>query len=169
MVRWPPPVYRARIVFRAPLEYVFAWWTDYGPEDGRLGRYGHTRRILSRGACQVVFEDLVDQGVEGWGWTRDVVTLSPPDRWRDWSIGNQRDFDLDYRLRSLGEEQTELVLRGRRRPRMLGTVNPPLAPWERAVAVEWRNFARALEADYRAGRPAAPPPSARRVRSRSAA
>ena len=30
------PEYRTRVAFRAPLEFVFAWCTDYSPQDASL-------------------------------------------------------------------------------------------------------------------------------------
>ena len=33
---WSGPAYRMQIDFRVPLDFAFAWCTDYSPEDGKL-------------------------------------------------------------------------------------------------------------------------------------
>jgi hypothetical protein len=96
----------------------------------------------------VSYEDL-DDTPGGWMWTRWSVTLTPPDRWHAEALGNYRDWKLDYSLRSLADGRTELILRGRRRPAVLGKANPPKAELEGSLRKDWTQFGRALEADYR--------------------
>lgn len=145
---WPGPTYQVRCVFRAPLEFVYRWCTDYTPHDAKLESGSYRRRILRRSAREVVYEDLDDAG-EGWAWSRHVVHLRPPDRWRSDSVGSHRTIALDYRLSRLPGGKTQLVLTAHRRPSGIGGRNPPRSQWELSVGRSWRQFARALERDYR--------------------
>ena len=151
-----PRRYEIRQKFRAPLEYVFAWCTDYTTEDPRLEGERYQRQILARSRRRVVYEDLTDSP-GGWMWSRQTVTLMPPDRWTAEANGNYRSWKLDYRLRALPGHRTELRLVGLRRATPLGAPNPARATLERELRLSWRRFARAAERAYRQGRPAREP------------
>jgi hypothetical protein len=146
--RWPGPSYEVRVTFRAPIDFVYRWCTDYTPEDARYEKEDYTRRILRRTSREVVYEDLTDTK-EGWFWSRHVVHLHPPDHWRSDTVGSHRAYALDYRLSSLPGNRTQLTLTARRRPYGIGGKNPPKTQWEPSVAKSWRNFARVLERDYK--------------------
>ena len=147
--KWPPPRYVVKARFRAPLEFVYRWCTDYTPEDARHEAEAYERRILRRTSREVVYEDLADTP-NGWAWSRHVVELDPPDHWHSRSVGSHRAIDLDYRLAPRADGGTELTLIARRRPTPVGGRNASKAAWERSVAASWRLFARSLERDYRA-------------------
>jgi hypothetical protein len=102
----------------------------------------------------VVYEDLTETP-QGWMWSRQVVTLHPPDRWHAVAVGNYRTWNLDYSLRELSHGQTEFTMRGERRPTPLGVRNPPRAVLERELQTMWGNLGKALERGYRARRPRA--------------
>ena len=68
------------------------------------------------------------------------------------AVGNRRAWDIDYRLKSLPGDRTQLTLRGRRTPLLLGPKNPPKAKLQKNLTQSWQKFARALEADYRKSR-----------------
>jgi hypothetical protein len=148
MTNWPPPLYEARVTLRAPLSFAFRWCTDYSSQDPALEKGSYQRKLLERSANRRVYEDL-SAGPTGWVWSRAVITLRPPDRWHDEEVGNYCDWSIDYRLTSLGPDRTELVIRGHRRPRSLGSANPPKARFDKAVATAWKGFGRALEREYR--------------------
>jgi hypothetical protein len=141
-------VYEFRQRFGAPIDFVYRWCTDYSPDDPGLEKEPYTRRVLRRGPRLVVYEDLYDTD-HGWMWSRQVVTLQPPDRWHAEATGNYRTWTLDYELRTLRDGATELRFRGRRRSTLLGGQNPPKARLERELRASWANFAKALERDYR--------------------
>ena len=96
----PGPEYRIKVAFRVPMDYVFAWCTDYTPDDGRLEGEKYARRIIERSARRVVFEDLEDTK-EGWLWNRDVVTLRPPNQWHMEGIASRADVTADYVLSNI--------------------------------------------------------------------
>jgi hypothetical protein len=152
---WPRPTYQVRAEFRAPLEFVYRWCTDYTATDARYEGEGYQRRILQRSRRTVVYEDL-DEIQRGWYWSRHVVRLMPPDRWHSDSVGSHREIALDYRLSRLPGGRTRLVLTGRRRPYGVGGKNPPKAEWERSVGEAWVKFGRALERDFRKSRARSP-------------
>ncbi|HTW39341.1 MAG TPA: hypothetical protein VMF04_00540 [Thermoplasmata archaeon] len=141
------PQYHVRTVIRAPLPFVFAWCTDYAPDDAVREKEEYARKVISRGPNRVIFEDLVDSA-KGWNWARHDVTIFPPDRWHSDSVGSHRSVWIDYALTPLGPQRTRLDVRWRREPTALGA---PVAKavMERSATRGWNNFARALEQDYR--------------------
>jgi hypothetical protein len=151
LAKWPPPDYQIRVIFHAPLSFVFRWCTDYSAGDHALLKSGAQRKVVEKGPKRRVFEDLHDSA-SGWGWTRWVIALRPPDTWHADSVGNYCAWSLDYKLVALGGDRTEMTLRGRRRPMVLGSANPARAPLERGIGQEWRQFGRELERDYRRNR-----------------
>ncbi len=141
--------YRFRTSFRAPLPFVFRWCTDYRSDDARREGEVYRRKVLVRSPRRVVYEDLDELPDGAWFWTRHVVTLEPPDHWHSESIGNRREYRLDYRLRELDDGRTELVFVGRRRPTGLGAKNPTAASFQREMERGWTKFRTELERDYR--------------------
>jgi hypothetical protein len=139
--------YHVRAQFRAPIGFVFDWCTDFARDDAAREKDRYVRKIVSRSDHRVVFEDLVDSP-KGWNWARHDVSLYPPNRWHSESIGSHRTTSLEYVLTRLGPERTRLDLSWRRWPTALGS-RIPRAKLERAVTKSWKNFARALEKDYR--------------------
>jgi hypothetical protein len=149
--KWPGPTYEAHAEFRAPMDFVFRWCTDYTPEDSKLEKEAYQRRILRRSPREVVYEDL-DDTPDGWFWAHHVVRLHPPDRWHSDSVGSHRLYSLDYRLTPLSGNRTRLTLRARRRRYGVGGKNPSVRTWKRHTETLWKNFARELERDYRKAR-----------------
>ena len=140
--------YAIRTTFRAPVPFVFAWCTDYSAKDAEIEGEEYERRVISRERSRVVYEDL-EKIPGGWSWSHWNIRLSPPRVWRAEAIGNYRSWRLEYRLRSLDDGRTELTIRGRRTPMLLGTKNPARSELEGDLRKAWRKFGRALEADYR--------------------
>jgi hypothetical protein len=152
---WSHPPYRVSVSFRAPLEFVFGWCTDYGPEDAALEHEAYQRKVIERKPRRVVFEDL-EETKDGWFWSRDVVTLRPPNRWHMDGVGNRRDVVADYRLSTLPDGRTQLDLSWSRRPKTPERRGPSRAEREASGLQSWRHFAEALEKDYRKSRSGSP-------------
>lgn len=144
---WKGPEYHVSVSFRAPLDFVFAWCTDYTPGDAKLEKEDYERKIIERTPRRVIFEDL-EEAKDGWNWSRDVVSLHPPNRWHADGIGNNRDWVGDYMLATLPDGRTRLDLRWRRRPKVPDA--KPLTKEEREASGKraWESFAAALERDY---------------------
>lgn len=142
------PEYRIRVAVRVPLEFAFAWCTDYTPEDASLEGESYERKIIERTARRVVFEDL-EESKDGWFWSRDVVTLRPPRRWHMDGTGNRRDVTANYLLTSLPDGRTQLELRWRRQPKGPEAKKLTKAQREADTLRAWKRFAAAMERDYR--------------------
>jgi len=149
--RSPVTVYKIRTVLRAPVDFSYAWCTDYRPEDRKLEGDPGSRQILRKSRRTVVYEDL-NPTPHGWMWSRQTVTLQPPNRWHATAEGNYRTWVLDYALRELPDGRTEFTMLGRRRATPLGGTNPPKAVLEKELRTMWGNLGRALERDYRTHR-----------------
>jgi hypothetical protein len=146
--RWPGPEYHVNVSFRAPIDFVFAWCTDYTPMDAALEKEAYERKVIERTPRRVVFEDLEDSE-SGWDWSRAVVTLRPPNRWHMDAVGNNRDVVADYLLSSLPNGRTRLDLRWKRKPKVPDAKRRTRAEREASATRAWHRFATALEADYR--------------------
>ena len=149
----PVARYELRFTFRAPLDFVYRWCTDYSERDPQLEGMPFRRKIVRRTRRQVIYEDL-DEMPSGWVWRRGIVTLRPPNHWTARSIGSHRVWSLDYRLRTLPDGRTELRWRGRRRATEIGGSNPSSAAMRREMRTMWDRYGRALEREYRARPPA---------------
>jgi hypothetical protein len=148
MTSWPKTEYHIATVLRVPLGFAFRWCTDFRPDDARREGEAYERKILERVARRVVYEDL-EPTPTGWRWARHVVTLRPPNRWHSDSVGNYRDASLDYKLTSLGPKRTRFELTWKRRVSALGGRPPSRRSIEKSTLAAWRQFAKAIEADYR--------------------
>jgi hypothetical protein len=147
----PVKIYQIKRTFRAPLDFAFAWCTDYTAGDRKLQGEAGFRKIIRKTPRTMVYEDLTDTP-HGWEWSRQTVTLHPPDRWTAIAAGNYRTWNLEYSLRELPNGRTEFTMRGKRRATSLAK-NPPKVVLEKELHTMWRNLGRALERDYRAGHP----------------
>ena len=153
--RGPPtwgPEYRISVSFRVPLAFAFAWCTDYTPEDAKLEGDSYERKIVERTPRRVVLEDLYDTKA-GWIWSREVVTLQPPNRWHMDGVGNQRDATADYLLTPLPGGRTRLELRWRRRPKASEAAKLTKAQREAKALQAWKRFGTAMERDYKRSKP----------------
>lgn len=145
-----PPLYEIRPIFRAPLPFVYRWLTDYSSEDPLLDTGDWQRKIVSRNRRRVVLEDLTETN-KGWEWYRTTIKLHPPDRWQAELRGNVPDWSLDYRLRPMGRDRTQLTIRWRIRRGAgdLGQSTPSKSHSERMMRRLWGNFSTALDRDFR--------------------
>lgn len=148
--------YQVEARFRAPLEFVYRWCTDYTTGDAKYEAESYQRRIIRRSRREVVYEDLADSR-QGWTWSRHVVRLQPPNRWHSDSVGSHRSITLDYRLSRLPGGYTRLTLTAQRSPCGVGAKNPSKSQWERSVGLAWKRFGRALERDFRKTHPRGKP------------
>jgi hypothetical protein len=144
-------IYEIKRTFRAPLPFVYDWCTDYTERDRKLEGDPGSRKIIRKGRRTVVYEDL-NETPHGWMWSRQAVTLRPPNVWTATALGNYRTWRLRYSLRELQDGRTEFTMHGKRRATPLGVKNPPKAVLERELLEMWGNLGRALEKDYRASR-----------------
>ncbi len=91
-------------LIRRPLDKVFAWCTDYQPEDIRFhSTWARSRTIVSRSEDQVI---IVTETIDG--TNRMVrVKLMPPDRWEAFTD----DLHITYTL-TTAEGGTNFTFKG---------------------------------------------------------
>ena len=145
---WSGPECRISVSFRVPLDFAFAWCTDYTPQDASLEGESYRRKIIERTPRRVIFEDL-EESDTGWEWSREIVTLQPPNRWHMDGIGNYRDVTADYVLSPLPDGRTRLDLRWRRRPKTPEAKKKTKAEREASAIRAWKRFGAAMERDHR--------------------
>jgi len=145
---WTGAEYRISVSFRVPLDFAFAWCTDYTPEDAGLEGESYHRKIIEHSLRRVIFEDL-EESETGWIWSRDVVNLRPPNRWHMDGVGNRRDVTADYVLSPLPDGRTRLDLRWRRRATAPEAKKIPKAEREASGMRAWKKFGAAMERDYK--------------------
>ncbi|MCI4353816.1 MAG: hypothetical protein L3K06_00430 [Thermoplasmata archaeon] len=146
---WPGPTFHVRATFRAPLDFVYRWCTDYSAEDPALEGQGFRRKVLERTPRRAVYEDL-EEGPNGWDWSRDVVTLHPPRAWELDERGNRTEAAARYLLSERPDGRVQLDIWWRRRALVPPAVRLTKAQRERRSTISWQRFSRALERDYRA-------------------
>jgi hypothetical protein len=145
---------RVSLVIHAPSRYVYEWCTDYRSDDGRFSSRRHGPRFLvTKISPRRVLRIRVSKGSgREPAIAVDLVRLNPPHSWHLDQIDETDRQALDYRVSSVGRGRTRLQLLVTER---WVTPDFPTPEALRAqVAKTWAHFAAALEADYRAGRPA---------------
>jgi hypothetical protein len=145
---------RLSLVIQAPARYVYEWCTDYRTDDGRFSsrrprpRY-HVIRISPRRVLRV---RVARQPRREPAVAVDLVRLNPPRSWHLDQIDEADRQSLDYRVRPVGRARTRLYLVSTES--WLTPDFPTREALRAQIAKTWARFAAALEADYRAGRPA---------------
>jgi len=145
---------RVSRVIRAPLRYVYDWCTDYRDDDGRFSkaRSPPTYRVTQVSPRRVVRIRIAGGPGRDPAMAVDLVRLNPPYSWHLDQIDETDQQSLDYRLTSLGRKRTRLQLLVTER-----WVTPDFPTREELrtqVAGTWGRLGAAIEADFRAGRPA---------------
>jgi hypothetical protein len=143
--------YRLSATFNAPLDYVFAWCTDFREDDNKIIGSKTKRRILERSKGRFVWvvnykEDGKDkEGVR-------AVWLHPPDSWHLDTCGDGREVG-DYKLTRVGKTKTRLDMKFVETYDSAEEVEDK-KEWEDDGKRHWAIYKKALEADFKAGRPA---------------
>jgi hypothetical protein len=145
---------RLSLVIRAPSRYVYEWCTDYRSDDGRFSkrRPRPSYRVIRISPRRVVRVRVAR------GFGRDprlaveLVRLTPPHSWHLDQIDENDQQSMDYRVSAMGRGRTRLHLVSTER--WLTPEFPTREALRDQIAKTWAGFAAALEADYRAGRPA---------------
>ena len=138
--------YKVSETFKAPLDFCFAWCTDFRPDDYKMTGSKTRRRFLERSRRRFVWVATHREGsrtVEG----IRAVWLKPPDAWHLDSCGDGREIG-DYKLTPRGRRtRLDMVFRV--------TYDDPkkaegVREWVRETKREWDAFGKYLEADFRA-------------------
>ncbi len=143
--------YRLTQTFDAPLDYVFAWCTDFREDDNKLIGSKTVRTILEKSAERVIWRVRYKEGRCFKEGVR-AVWLHPPDSWQLDTCGDGREVG-DYKLTPLGKSKTRLDMRFVVTYDSTEEVEDK-EEWEADGRREWAIFRKALEEDFKAGRPA---------------
>jgi hypothetical protein len=134
------------------MDYVFAWCTDFREGDPQKYLGSKTvRKILEKTPERVIWAVRFKDG-KGFSEGVRAVWLNPPKSWHLDTCGDGREVG-DYKLTSLGKSKTRLDMK------FVVTYDRPKGvedkdEWEEDVKKQWKIYRKALEADFKAGRPA---------------
>jgi hypothetical protein len=145
---------RLSLLIHAPSRYVYQWCTDYRSDDGRFSsrRPRPSFRVIRISPRRVIRIRVSRGATRDPAIAVDLVQLHPPRSWHLDQIDEADRQSLDYRVSAAG--------RGRTRLQLLVTERwvTPEFPTRDALRAKvkrtWVRLAAAIEADYRAGRPA---------------
>jgi hypothetical protein len=138
--------YKVSKTFKAPLDFCFAWCTDFRADDNKMTGSKMKRHFLEKSRRRFVWVATHKEGrktVEG----IRAVWLKPPDAWHLDSCGDGREIG-DYKLTPLGRRtRLDMVFHV--------TYDDPkkvegVREWVQGAKWEWDTFGRYLEADYKA-------------------
>lgn len=150
----PRPVnqkYKISETFNAPIEYVFAWCTDFREDDNKYTGSKTVRKILEKTPERVIWHVRYKEG-KGFAEGVRAVWLNPPKSWHLDTCGDGREV-ADYELTPLGKSKTRLDMK------FVVTYDSKKEvedkdEWEEDGIKHWRIYKKALEADFKAGKPA---------------
>ena len=145
---------RLSLVIHAPSRYVYDWCTDYRSDDGRFSsrRPRPSFRVIRISPRRMVRIRVSRGAGRDPAIAVDLVRLNPPHSWHLDQIDETDRESLDYRVSAVGRARTRLQLLVTER--WVTPEFPTRESLRAQVARTWARFAAALEADYRAGRPA---------------
>ena len=151
----PRPVkqkYKLSETFDAPMEYVFKWCTDFREDDNKMIGSKTERIILEKSPQRVIWRVKYKDG-KGYAEGVRAVWLHPPSLWTLDTCGDGREVG-EYRLKALGKSKTRLDMKFAVTYYSKDEVEDK-DEWEGDGVKQWKIYKKALEADFKAGRPAA--------------
>lgn len=131
-----------------PLDYAYAWLTDYRNEDPRIIGDPYPRHILRRSKQSFVWTQRYERDGEVRESVR-IVTLKPPNAWHNEAISDEKESTLDYRLTPLGKRRTKITIKA---VVSFKTIKQTKAELEEHLGGIWDKYGAALETDYRSGK-----------------
>jgi hypothetical protein len=145
---------RVSLVIHAPSRYVYDWCTDYRSDDGRFSnaRPRPSFRVIQISPHRVLRIRVSRGSGRDPRIAVDLVRLNPPRSWHLDQIDETDRQAVDYQVTTVGRARTRLQLLVTER--WVTPEFPTREALRAQVARTWARFAVALEADYRAGRPA---------------
>jgi hypothetical protein len=145
---------RISLVIQAPSRYVYEWCTDYRSDDGRFSsaRPPPTFRVIRISPRRVVRIRVHRGSGRDPALTVERIRLNPPRSWHQDQLDETDQQSVDYRVSSAGRTRTRFQLLSTER--WLTPDFPTREALREQITRTWARFAEAIEADYRAGRPA---------------
>jgi len=151
----PRPVkqkYKLSETFNAPLDYVFKWCTDFREDDNKMIGSKTERKILEKSPERVIWRVRYKDG-KGYAEGVRAVWLHPPNSWTLDTCGDGREVG-EYKLKALGKSKTRLDMKFVVTYDSKDEVEDK-EEWEADGVKHWKIYKKAIEADLKAGRPAA--------------
>jgi len=138
--------YKLSKTFHAPLDFVFAWCTDFRADDSKMHGGKVRRRFLERSPHRFVWlvkykvRKKVYEGVR-------AVWLAPPDSWHLDTCGDGYELG-DYKLTPLGKRtRLDMVFRVvYEDPKRVESTRE----WVAGAKRDWDAYGKYLEKDYQA-------------------
>jgi hypothetical protein len=145
---------RISLVIRAPSRYVYEWCTDYRTDDGRFSKSSSRPifRVIRISPRRVVRIRVGRGSGRDPALTVERIRLDPPRAWHQDQLDETDQQSVDYRVSTAGRGRTRFQLLSTER--WLTPDFPTPEALRAQIAGTWARFAAAIEADYRAGRPA---------------
>jgi hypothetical protein len=145
---------RISLVIQAPSRYVYEWCTDYRSDDGRFSsaRARPSFRVLRISPRRVVRVRVGRSAGRDPALTVERIRLDPPRSWHQDQLDESDQQSVDYRVSRIGRARTRFQLLSTER--WLTPDFPTREALRAQITATWTRFAAAIEADYRAGRPA---------------
>lgn len=145
---------RISLLVQAPSRYVYDWCTDYRSDDGRFSRAPPrpSFRVLRISPRRVVRIRVRRGPGRALALTVERIRLDPPRSWHMDQLDEADQQSVDYRVRAVGRARTRFQLLSTER--WLTRDFPTPEALRAQITGTWTRFAAAIEADYRAGRPA---------------
>jgi hypothetical protein len=138
--------YKVSETFKAPLDYVFGWCTDFRDDDEKMTGSKTKRTFLERTDKRIVWVvEYKEKGKPKEGVR--VVWLHAPDSWALDTCGDQREVG-EYNLIQKGKNKTRLDMKFQISFDSKDEVEDR-KKWEKEVGEEWDIFRRHLEKDYK--------------------
>lgn len=138
--------YKASQTFKAPLDFVFQWCTDFREDDGKMVGSKAKKTFLEKTAKRVVWvAEYKEDGKPREGVR--VVWLRPPNTWKLDTCGDHREIG-EYVLSPKGKDKTRLDMKFKISYDSKDDA-PDKKKWEKEVAEEWQTFADYLQKDYK--------------------
>lgn len=145
---------RISLVIRAPSRYVYDWCTDFRSDDGRFSksRPRPKFRVIRVSSNRMVRIRVSRGSGRDPALTVERIRLNPPHSWHQDQLDESDQQSVDYRVSATGRARTRFQLLSTER--WLTPGFPTREALRAQIAGTWAQFAAAIEADYRAGRPA---------------
>lgn len=138
--------YKISQTFKAPLDYVFGWCTDFREDDGKMTGSKAKTTFLERTDKRIVWvTEYKEKGKPQEGIR--VVWLHAPDSWTLDTCGDQRELG-EYNLTQKGKNKTKLDMKFQISFDSKEEVQDR-KKWEKEVDEEWDIFRTHLENDYK--------------------
>ncbi len=144
--------YKLSETFNAPLDYVFKWCTDFREDDNKMVGSKTERKMLEKSPERVIWRVRYKDG-KGYAEGVRAVWLQPPNSWTLDTCGDGREVG-EYKLKALGKSKTRLEMKFVVTYDSKDEVEDK-EEWEADGVKHWKIYKKALEADLKAGRPAA--------------